>query len=109
MERNVCENHIYGAPGGEETVALFIEAGKRDISKTFFISSYFSTTFPVIACVSRHCGKQNVKMPPPKASRWGHVPPLVTPLGTFYYRITIQNVIRNQDVKPKLIISQQKG
>ena len=75
MERN----HIYGAPGGEGTVDLFSEAGKRNISTTFFISSYFSPTFPVIACDSRHCVKLNVKMQPPKACRWGNVPPLLPP------------------------------
>ena len=72
-------------PGGEETVDSFIEAGKRDISTTFFISSYFSPTFPVVACDSRHCvkqnAKQNVKIPPPQSvplgARVSIAPPLL--------------------------------
>ena len=81
MERNVCKNHIYRAPGGEESVDLFIEAGKRDISKTFFISSYFFPTFPVIACDSRHCvnkmpNKMSKCRPPKRAAggTWPHSP-----------------------------------
>ena len=81
MERNVFEKHTYEAPGGEQTVYLFIE--KRDICTTYFISSYFPPTFLVIACDSRHCvkqnAKQNVKMPPPKACRAGACGPLAPP------------------------------
>ena len=53
------------------------------ISTTFFIFSYFLPTFPMIAGDSCHCvkqnAKQNVKMPPQKSCRWGHVPPLPPP------------------------------
>ena len=81
VERNVFEKHTYEAPGGEQTVYLFIE--KRDICTTYFISSYFPPTFLVIACDSRHCvkqnAKQNVKMPPPKACRSGACGPIAPP------------------------------
>ena len=84
----------------------------KNISTTFFIFSYISLSFPVIACNSCHCVKQNAKQnqnaahksvplgtrgpidttPPPPHP---HPTPLVTPLHAcelaahFGYALTI--------------------
>ena len=91
VERNVCENHIYRGP--QEVKRLWIHLLKLEnatyISTTFFI---LVPTFPVIACDSCHCvkqnAKQNVKKPPPNRPPL-HSPPLVTPLNLVLYKMVV--------------------